>query len=345
MNLKKIIQKVPGTVWKVMISMTFLFGTLGIVRLFNYSANSETNDDLYQKYFTNSYKVFSVNIPSDLNFAGEPVPLQDFEVRERIDREFLVNTYWQSQTLLLAKRANRWFPVITPILKRNGIPDDFKYLAVVESGFTHNVSGRGAAGFWQFIPSTAQAFGLVVNDEIDERYHVEKSTEAACQLLKEAHKTLGNWTLAAASFNIGINGLQRQLERQKASSYYDLVLNEETSRYVFRVLAMKEILGNPRRYGFIYRKKDLYPPLPSQNITVDTSITNLASFAEQVGINYKLLKYFNPWLRSDVLNNPDGKKYSIKIPHSSVKNYDALMKMAELEMSNPAIPVSDSLGN
>jgi hypothetical protein len=213
----------------------------------------------------------------------------------------------------------------------------------VESGFTHNVSGRGAAGFWQFIPSTAQAFGLVINEEIDERYHVEKSTEAACQLLKEAHKTLGNWTLAAASFNIGINGLQRQLERQKASSYYDLVLNDETSRYVFRVLAMKEILGNPRRYGFIYRKKDLYPPLPSQSISIDSSITNLASFAEQVGINYKLLKYFNPWLRSDVLTNPDGKKYSIKIPHSSVKNYDALMKMAELEMSNPAVPVSDSL--
>ena len=149
---------------------------LGIVRIFNFSAKLQTNDDLYQKYFTDSYKVFAVNIPADLNFAGEQVPLQDFEVRERIDREFLVNTYWQSQTLLLAKRSNRWFPVITPILKRNGIPEDFKYLAVVESGFMHGVSGKGAAGFWQFIPTTAQAYGLTINDDIDERYHEEKST-------------------------------------------------------------------------------------------------------------------------------------------------------------------------
>ena len=316
---------------------------LGIVRIFNFSAKLQTNDDLYQKYFTDSYKVFAVNIPADLNFAGEQVPLQDFEVRERIDREFLVNTYWQSQTLLLAKRSNRWFPVITPILKRNGIPEDFKYLAVVESGFMHGVSGKGAAGFWQFIPSTAQAFGLTVNDEIDERYHVEKSTEAACQLFKDAYQSLHNWTLVAASFNIGLNGIQRQMIRQKTNNYYDLLLNEETSRYIFRVLAMKEILGNPRRYGFIYRKKDLYPPIPSQTIHVDTSITDLAGFAEQVGINYKLLKYFNPWLRIDALNNPEGKKYALKIPHKSVTNYDALMRMADAEMAPAAIPVSDTL--
>lgn len=343
MRFKQIFSRIPQTWWKVAVSLSFLLGTLGIVRLFNFSARVQTNDDLYQKYFTDSYKVFSVNIPNDLNFAGEPVPLQDFEVRERIDREFLVNTYWQSQTLLLAKRANRWFPVITPILKRNGIPDDFKYLAVVESGFMHGVSSKGAAGYWQFIPSTAQAYGLTINEEIDERYHVEKSTEAACKLFNEAHDALGNWTLAAASFNIGLNGIQRQLIRQKANNYYDLLLNEETARYVFRVLAIKEILSNPRRYGFIYRKKDLYPPIPSQTIQIDSSITDLALFAEQQGINYKLLKYFNPWLRSETLSNPDHIKYKIKMPHPSVKNYDALMKMAEVELATPAVPVSDTI--
>lgn len=321
--------------------MCFLFGLLGISRLFNFSAKLKTNDDLYQKYFNDNYKIFAVNIPDDLNFCGEPVPIQDFEVRERIDREFLVNTYWQSSTLLLAKRSNRWLPVITPILKRNGIPEDFKYLAVVESGFLHGVSSKGAAGFWQFIPSTAKAYGLRVDDHIDERYHVEKSTEAACRFFKEAHQTLGSWTLVAASFNMGISGIQKQLIRQNAKNYYDLLLNEETARYVFRILAMKEILSDPRRYGFIFRKKDLYPPIRTTQITVDSTISSLPAFAESLGFNYKLLKYFNAWLRDDHLKNPHDESFTLTIPHESVKDYDYLMKVAESEMGKPEIPSTE----
>jgi membrane-bound lytic murein transglycosylase D len=341
-NFKSLVNKLSSRSWKAFISMSFLLVFIGIIRLFTFSAKQEINDELYKKYFADNYKIFAVNIPADLNFAGEQVPLQDFEVRERIDREFLINTYWQSQTLLLIKRANRWLPLISSILKQHSIPEDFKYLAIVESGFAHGVSSKGAAGFWQFIPSTAQAYGLTINEEIDERYHVEKSTEAACKLFKDCYKSLGNWTLVAASFNIGLNGLQRQMNKQKATSYYDLLLNEETARYIFRVLAIKEIIKNPRQYGFIIRKKDLYPPILSQTIQVDSSITDMALFAEKAGINYKLLKYFNPWLRSDVLNNTEGKSYRVKIPHPSVKNYDELMRLAESETASP-IMVSDSL--
>jgi hypothetical protein len=343
-NLNQLIKRLPGSFYKLLLAFTFLLVCLGVIRIFSFSSNKSDDDELYKKYFKNNYRIFSVNIPNDLNFCNEQVPIQDFEVRERIDREFLVNTYWQSQTLLFAKRANRWFPVIVPILKRYGVPEDFKYLALVESGFTLNVSPKGAAGFWQLIPGTAQSYGLVVNDEIDERYHLEKSTEAACKLLKEAHAQFKNWTLAAAAYNIGINGLARQLERQQATSYYDLLLNEETARYVFRILALKEILSNPREYGFIFRKKDLYPPIPTKTIQVDSSISNLANFAEQVGLNYKLLKYFNPWLRTEQLSNSEKLKYTLKLPLGSVKNYEDLIDSPENEKSLPAIPVSpDSL--
>jgi membrane-bound lytic murein transglycosylase D len=346
-NVRRIREFFSVTVWKVAISMVFLLGVLGLSRMFNYSAKMQNNDDLYQKYFNDNYKIFAINIPDDINFASEPVPIQDFEVRERIDREFLVNTYWQSSTLLLAKRSNRWFPVITPILKKNGIPEDFKYLAVIESGFTHGVSSKGAAGFWQFIPSTAIANGLVVEEEIDERYHVEKSTEAACKYFNQLYAKFHNWTLVAAAFNLGENGIERQLIRQNVSSYYDLLLNEETGRYVFRILAIKEILSNPRRYGFIFRKKDLYPPIKTQHIQVDSTIKNLPAFAETLGFNYKILKYFNPWLRSDELNNREKRVYILTIPHESIKDYDALLRMADAEMGPSSIPTItlDSLQN
>jgi len=343
-RLKELINRLPGSFYKLLLAFTFLLFLLGVIRIFSFSSHRSADDELYRKYFKDNYRIFSINIPNDLNFCGELVPIQDFEVRERIDREFLVNTYWQSQTVLFAKRANRWFPIIVPILKRNGIPEDFKFLALVESGFTYNVSSKGAAGFWQFIPGTAQNYGLTVTEEIDERYHVEKSTEAACKLLNDAHAQFNNWTLAAAAFNLGINGLIRQLERQRGTSYYDLLLNEETARYVFRILALKEILSHPREYGFVFRKKDLYPPIPTKSIMVDSSITNLANFAIQVGINYKLLKYFNPWLRTDQLTNTDKKPFFIKLPIGSVNNYDDLINSSENEKTPPAIPVTpDSL--
>jgi hypothetical protein len=316
---------------------------LGVIRYFTFSSDFENNDSIYNKNFKESYKVFAVNIPDNLNFSGEKVPIQDFEVRERIDREFLINTYWQSQTILLIKRANRWLPIIESILKKNGIPSDFKYLAVVESGFLNGVSNKGASGFWQFIPSTAEAYGLKINDEIDERYHLEKATEAACEFFKESYQNFNNWTLTAASYNLGITGVKKQLEKQKVNNYYDLLLNEETSRYIFRVLAVKQILQYPKEYGFNLRKKDLYMPIPTKYVKVDTTIKNLASFAEFNGINYKLLKYFNPWLRGEILTVNENEIYNLKIPHSSVKNYNDLIKIFEAENKENKELIIDSI--
>ena len=297
-----------------------------LFKLFTFSAYEASDDSIYQESFYKNYKIFSLNIPKQLNFAGEKVPIEDFDVRERLDKELLVNTYWQSQTLLFQKRANRWFPVIEPILKKNGVPEDFKYLALIESGFTNVVSSAGATGFWQLMEATATSYGLEVNKEVDERYNVEKSTEVACQYLKEAYKKFNSWTLAAASYNVGMGGVSRQIEKQKVNDYYDLLLNEETSRYLFRILAIKEIISNPKAYGFHIRKKDLYPPIPSYIVTVDSSITDFADFAIRNKVNYKLVKLLNPWIRQGFLTNKDKKKYEIKLPHENYKNiYEGLI--------------------
>lgn len=341
MKIPKLKRKFSHTSMRRFLALGLIFISLGVIRLFSFYTGIDSDDKQYEKYFQDHYRIYSVNIPHDLNFAGEEVPLEDFEVRERIDREFLVNTYFQSQTVLLAKRSNRWLPIIARILKKNGIPDDFKFLAVAESGFLHNTSPKGAAGFWQFIPSTAQAYGLIMNDEIDERYNPEKATEAACRFFKEAYAQFGNWTLTAASFNLGTNGMQKQIDRQNVKSYYDLHLNEETSRYIFRVLALKEILTNPQNYGFVLRKKDLYPPLPGSFQKVDSSITNLAAFAQSKGTSFKMLKYYNPWLRSDKLTLTDAKPFFLRIPHANVQNYELLLR--EAEALNPEVPISDTI--
>ncbi len=341
MKVPKLKRRLSDTTARRFLALVFIFISLGVIRLFSFYTGINSDDKQYEKYFQEHYRIYSVNIPHDLNFAGEAVPLEDFEVRERIDREFLVNTYFQSQTVLLAKRSNRWLPIISRILKKNGVPDDFKFLAVAESGFMHNTSPKGAAGFWQFIPSTAQAYGLVINEEIDERYNPEKATEAACRFFKEAYAQFGNWTIAAASFNLGTNGMQKQIERQRAKTYYDLHLNEETSRYIFRVLALKEILSNPQNYGFVLRKKDLYPPLPGSIQKVDSSITNLPAFAQEKGTSFKMLKYYNPWLRSDKLTLLDGKPFYLRIPSANVQNYELLIK--EAEALNPEAPIIDTI--
>ena len=295
---------------------------ISIIKIFTFSFSGNPSDDAYQDYFNASYKVFSIRIPKNLNFAGEKTPISDFSVREAMERELVINTYWQSQSLLIHKRASRWFPVIEPILEKNGIPEDFKYIALIESQLTNAVSPQGATGFWQIIASTGQGYGMEINEDVDERYHVAKSTEAACKYFKEAYRTFNNWTLVAASYNLGMGGLQGQLQRQKVSSYYDLLLNEETARYVYRILAMKEIISRPKVYGFMLRKKDLYPPLSVKKITVDTSISNLADFAIAQGSNYKILKIFNPWLRTITLPNPGKKKYVIELPKSGMTIYD-----------------------
>lgn len=264
--------------------------------------------------FPQSYKIVTPAIPKNLNFCGESVPIYNIEVRERIEREFIVNTYWHSATLLLLKNANRWFPVIEPILKRNGIPDDFKYMSMIESNLTNAVSPAGAVGFWQLMKASADRYKLEVNDEIDERYNVEKSTEAACKYLKESYEKYGNWTMSAGSYNMGINGVSTQMERQKADNYYNLVMNEETSRFVARIISMKYIHQNPENYGFDINESDLYPPFKTKNVVVNYKVEHWADFAKENGINYKTLKYFNPWLRDNFLTNKENKTYEIKIP-------------------------------
>lgn len=259
-------------------------------------------------------RVLAIKVPDELYFAGERVPLEIFDVRERLDRELLVNTYWHSNTLQLMKLANRYFPTIEFILHQHGMPDDFKYLALVESGFRHDVSPRGAAGYWQFLAPTAKEFGLEVNDDIDERYHLEKSTVAAINYLKDAYKRFDSWTMATASYNIGMARLSRIAENQKADSYYDLFLNQETARYVFRILALKEIFNNPETYGFFLSPDDLYQPLKYETIKVETSVSNLAEFAQKHNTNYKTIKLLNPWIRGNEIKNTKGNSYFVKMP-------------------------------
>lgn len=254
------------------------------------------------------------SLPSAIDFAGEKTPLHVADVRERFDREMIINTNLHSTTTLILKRANRTFPIIEPILRKYDIPDDFKYLAVIESGLANVVSPSGARGVWQFMPETAKEKGMEVNDFVDERYHLEKSTEAACKYLIEAKNKFGSWTLAAAAYNGGMGGINKQITNQQVNDYYDLLLTEETSRYVFRILALKEIMKNPVKYGFDLPKESLYHPIEVKKITVDSTITDLASFAKTQGINYKILKIHNPWLRDKSLANKIKKEYVLEIP-------------------------------
>ena len=257
------------------------------------------------------------SFPVKIDFADEEVPLNIADVKERFDRELIVNTNYHSYTILALKRANRAFPVIEPILKKNGVPDDFKYLAVIESGLVNEVSNAGARGVWQFMPETAKGMGLEVNNNVDERYNLEKSTQAACDFILKAKAKFGSWTLAAASYNRGLAGVRRLIEFQKETNYYDLYMNEETSRYVFRIIALKEIMNSPTKYGFEVNKKDRYELIPTRKIEIDRPITDLVAFAKAQGINYKILKIHNPWLRSTRLRNATNKKYTIEIPLSS----------------------------
>lgn len=249
----------------------------------------------------------------NIQFAGEPVPIHIDDVKERFERELLVTGYRHSNTFLMLKRQSRWFPVIEPILAEEGVPDDFKYLCVAESGLDNVTSPAGAKGFWQILSPTGKEFGLEINSEVDERYHIEKATRVACKYLKRAKAKFGNWTSAAASYNMGMRGLSRQMEKQQETDYYDLLLNEETSRYVFRILSYKEILSKPLQYGFYVDYSEQYQPYVYKEVIVNESIPDFATFAKQHNTNYKTLKIYNPWLR-DKLLTVQKKEYRIKIP-------------------------------
>ncbi len=253
-------------------------------------------------------------IPAQVTFAGESVPLHVFDVRERLDRELLVNTYFHSKTMHTLKLANRIFKDIEPILAEMGVPDDLKYVAMAESGLLNAVSPANAKGIWQFVKSSAQEYGLEVSSDVDERYHLKKSTRAAAKYFRKAHNKFGSWAMALGSYNMGMSGIGKQAANQKEDNYYDLYLNHETSRYVFRVLAFKLITENPDKYGFYLDDSDLYPLLPSYKVEVD-HIANIADFAKQNGTNYKTLKLFNPWLRSTALaKRKSGKAYILDMP-------------------------------
>ena len=253
-------------------------------------------------------------LPTKVDFAGEPVPLQFFDVRESFEREMIVNVNFHSNTLQYLKRITRFFPVIEPILKANGIPDDFKYLALIESDFLNKVSPKGATGFWQFMRSAASDYNLEVSDEIDERYHLEKATVAACNYLNDAYKQFGSWTMAAAAYNMGRKGLSTQIERQKCDYYYDLLLNEETTRYIFRIVAAKTILNDAKRYGFSVPEDERYRPIPYTEVVVKSAVESWADFSHEHNTNYKMLKILNPWLRDTKLVNRQKKTYVIKVP-------------------------------
>ena len=255
-----------------------------------------------------------IEFTDDITFASERVPLEMFNIRERYERELLSTCYFHSNTMLLVKRSSRWFPVIVPILKKYGIPEDFKYLCVTESTLTNAVSPAGAVGFWQFMERTGKEYGLEINKDVDMRYNVELETEAACRYFLKSYEIYHNWTLVAASFNAGTTRLNKFLRDQKVNSYYDLLMTDETERYIFRILAFKTILENPERYGIYVSKNLEYKPLRYKIVVIDESVDNWADFAIAHDITYKLLKIFNPWLRSNSLKVKDGEIYEIKIP-------------------------------
>jgi hypothetical protein len=292
-----------------------LISLLGIGYSFvNQDSQTEIYKDNPEKSFEKNYNVFSLEVPEQLSFAGETVPLNEPDVYERMDRELLVNTYWQSNGILMIKRSKKYFPIIEPILMANGVPDDFKYLAVAESGLMDIVSPAGATGFWQIMKGTGQEYGMEINSNVDERYNIEKSTQVACEYLKDAKEKFGSWTMAAASYNMGMAGLENQMERQNISGYYNLLLNSETERYVFRILAIKEVLSNPENYSFNIDDNHLYKQIKTKTIQVDTAITDIPAFAKRFGLNYKQFKIHNPWMRDNYLLNSSGKVYQIKIP-------------------------------
>ena len=254
------------------------------------------------------------DLPKELTFAGEKVPLEMEDVKERLEREIYVNAYWQSNMILLMKRSSKFLPEIEKMLNENGIPDDFKYLAMAESALLNVASPAGAKGFWQILESTGKEYGLEISKDVDERYNLEKATYAASKYLNKAHGKFGDWTAVAASYNMGQSGFSRRQDAQFAKSYYDLYLNDETSRYLFRILAFKVIFENPGAFGFHMRESDYYQNPSLREFTVSSDIKDLASWARQKGSNYKEVKLYNPWLRDTDLNIKRGKSYVIVLP-------------------------------
>jgi hypothetical protein len=260
------------------------------------------------------YKWYAPELPKSISFAGEPVPLDRWEVRERLDRDVLVNYYAHGSLLYILKLTTRYFPLIEERLRANGIPDDFKYLCVAESSLQHLTSSAGAQSFWQFLGGTGKQYNLQIDGEVDQRYDVRMATDAACEYFKDAYAKFGNWTAAAASYNCGMGGYNGQATFQGSNNYYDLLLPEETNRYIFRILALKYLISNAPKVGFMIQDKDAYRPFRTRTITVTESIPNLAAFAREHNTSYKMVKILNPWLRARSLTVKPGKSYRVELP-------------------------------
>ena len=311
---------------------------IGITAAITFSI-AQSNDEQLEEYEGTDQEFLSfdridhithdIELPETMTFCGEEVPLDLFYVRERLERELLVNSYRHSATILLLKRTKRWFPVMEPLMEKYGLPEDFKYLAMIESELTNAVSPSKAVGFWQFLEGTGKQYNLEINKEVDMRYNVEKETVAACKYLKDSYRKFGSWISAAAAFNCGNGRISKTQEEQRVDSYFDMLLPEETQRYVYRILALKLITENPERYGFQISDNGWYRPYETKTVTVTQSIPDLVQFAYDQGTNYKMLRYFNPWLRGTSLTISEGNSYDIKIPTGDYAKTHGKMRKAE----------------
>ena len=279
------------------------------------------NDEQNERDFHNAYKIYNVPIPDKLDFSGEEVPMEYGFVHENLEREIIINSYWASATLVIIKRANRYLPIMQPVFKKYGVHEDLGYIAMIESQLSNVISPAAAVGFWQFTRAAAIENGLEVTDEVDERYNILQATEAACRYMKTSYARLGSWTLAAAAYNAGRTRIVNAISDQNEHNFYHLYLNDETSRYVYRILALKIIMQDPQRFGFNLRNKDLYAPIPTDQITVNSSIPDLNEFAKRNGVSYKTLKDFNLWLRQPKLINKNRNSYTILIPKTGFLFY------------------------
>jgi len=306
-------RKTVVTTFTVIGAFIILLSIIQGFRAFN--SSGERRDSMP----VNSYSIQSFKLPDTVTFAGEKMPLDNFDTRESLEREILTSAYRHSSTILIIKRANRYLPIIEKILAKNNIPDDFKYLVAAESEYSNMISPAGATGFWQIMPETGREEGMEINIVVDERYNIERSTQFACEYFRRSYEKYGNWTLTAASYNGGRAGIDEQIEIQHQNNYYDLLLSEETARYIFRAVAYKLVISDPENFGLNIFKDDLYPELNCYEVKVDSAITNISNFAEKFGTNYKILKFLNPWLRKPYLTPKPNKQYIIKIPTEGMR--------------------------
>ena len=304
------------TAGKVSIVLMLL---LSIGFVFTILVSAGNQQDKIPEYEESGPVAVSWALPDNVSFAGEVMPLQNFDTRESLDRELNATAYRHGSTLLTIKRAGRYFPEIEKILKEYGVPDDFKYLACAESDLSNVISPKGATGYWQIMEATGKESGMIINREVDERYDLDKSTRFACKYFLKAYEKYGSWTMAAASYNNGFSGLNEQVDIQKETNYYDLLLNEETARYIFRIVSLKLIMSEPSKYGFNIGPDEIYKPVPSREVKVDTAVTSFEQFARHFDTNYKILKFLNPWLRKPFLTNSEKREYLIRVPEKDAR--------------------------